>query len=93
MTMLLDIALTVVLVGSVFFLVYELRMFSRLHFRKYELPTEKIWEKFVGIRPEDMADSDLTLKINKLEAMVRELDSKLEAQRKLTKKLVEELGK
>jgi len=89
----IDMLLSVFLLASVIFLVYELRRFGSLHSKKYELPTEKIWEKFVGIRPEDLADSDLTLKVRHLESRVKELDDKLEAQKKLTKKLIEELGK
>ena len=85
--------MSALLVGSVVFLVYELRKFNVLHSRKYELPTEKIWEKFVGIRPEDMADSDLTLKIQKLERHMEELHQDFRKQRELTKKLIEELGK
>jgi len=89
----LDIALSAALIASVIFLLFELKRFKILHSRKYEVPTEKIWEKFVGIRPEDLADSDLTLKIRHLDSRVKELEDKLEGQKKLTKKLVEELGK
>jgi len=89
----IDILISVFLVASVLFLIYELRKFGVLHSRKYELPTEKIWEKFVGVRPEDMADSDLTMKVGKLETRIKELEGSLEGQRKLTKKLIEELGK
>lgn len=89
----IDIALSVLLVAAVIFLVYELRKFKVLHARKYELPTEKIWEKFVGIRPEDMADSDLTSKFQKLERKMDELHEDFKKQRTLTKKLIEELGK
>ncbi len=89
----IDIALSVLLVAAVIFLVYELRKFKVLHARKYELPTEKIWEKFVGIRPEDMADSDITSKLQKLEGKMDELHEDFKKQRTLTKKLIEELGK
>ena len=91
--MVLDIALSVILVASVLFLVYELRKFKTLHARKYELPTEKIWEKFVGIRPEEMADSDLTVKVQRLEGKLDKIHEDFEKQRKLTLKLIEELGK
>ena len=89
----LDILISVFVVASVIFLVYELRKFSVLHSRKYELPTERIWEKFVGIRPEEMADSDLTLKVKQMESRLKDIDGKLDSQKKLTKKLIEELGK
>jgi len=89
----LDIALTVLLAASVLFLVYELRQFRVFHARKYELPTEKIWAKFVGVRPEDMADSDLTVKMQRLERKVDELRDDFRKQNKLTKRIVEELGK
>ena len=85
----IDMLLSVFLLASVIFLVYELRRFGSLHSKKYELPTEKIWEKFVGIRPEDLSLSSLI----HLESRIKELDDKLEAQKKLTKKLIEELGK
>ncbi len=88
-----DIALSVVLVASILFLVYELRRFRVLHAKKYELPTEKIWEKFVGVRPEDMADSDLTTKVQKIEGKLDRIHEDFEKQRKLTLKLIEELGK
>ena len=91
--MVLDIALSVILVASVLFLVYELRKFKTLHARKYELPTEKIWEKFVGIRPEEIADSDLTVKVQRLEGKLDKIHEDFEKQRKLTLKLIEELGK
>ncbi len=93
MGMWLDIGLSVFLVASVVFLIYEMRKFKTLHSKKYELPTEKIWEKFVGIRPEDMADSDLTMKVQKLEGKLDQIHNDLEKQRKLTLKLIEELGK
>ncbi len=89
----IDVALSVLLIASVLFLVYELRKFKVLHSRKYELPTEKIWEKFVGIRPDDMADSDLTSKLQHLEGKMDELHNDFKQQKKLTKKLIEELGK
>ncbi len=89
----IDIVLSVMLAASVLFLVYELRKFRILHAKKYELPTEKIWEKFVGIRPEDMADSDLTTKFQHLESKMDELHDDFKKQRTLTKKLIEELGK
>ncbi len=89
----LDIAVSVLLVASVGFLVYELRKFKTYHSKKYELPTEKIWEKFVGIRPEDMADSDLTTKFQHLEGKMDGLHEDFIKQRQLTKKLIEELGK
>jgi hypothetical protein len=91
--MIVDITVSVLLVASVIFLVYELRRFRVLHARKYELPTEKIWEKFVGIRPEDMADSDLTTKFQHLERKMDGLHEDFKKQRTLTKKLIEELGK
>jgi hypothetical protein len=89
----IDIAVSVVLIASVVFLVYELRKFRVLHARKYELPTEKIWEKFVGIRPEEMADSDLTTKFQHLEKKMDNIHEDFKKQRSLTKKLIEELGK
>lgn len=89
----IEIAVSVVLIASVVFLVYELRKFRVLHARKYELPTEKIWEKFVGIRPEEMADSDLTTKFQHLEKKMDNLHEDFQKQRSLTKKLIEELGK
>lgn len=89
----IEIAVSVVLIASVVFLVYELRKFRILHARKYELPTEKIWEKFVGIRPEEMADSDLTTKFQHLEKKMDNLHEDFRKQRSLTKKLIEELGK
>jgi len=73
-------------------LLYELRKFGRLHSKKYELPTEKIWEKFVGIRPEDMSESNLTVKVQEMEKKITHLKEKIDKQNKLTKKLVEELG-
>jgi hypothetical protein len=93
MCMSLDIALSAILVASVIFLIYEMRKFKALHAKKYELPTEKIWEKFAGVRPEDMADSDLTVKLQRLEGKVDEIHEDFKKQRKLTKKLIEELGK
>jgi hypothetical protein len=89
----LDIALSAILVASVLFLIYELRKFKVFHAKKYELPTEKIWEKFVGVRPEDMADSDLTVKLQKLEGKMDEIHEDFKKQRTLTKRLIEELGK
>ena len=89
----IDIAVAGLLVASVVFLVYELRKFRALHSKKYELPTEKIWEKFVGIRPEEMADSDLTVKFQHLEKKMDDLHEDFKKQRTLTKKLIEELGK
>lgn len=88
-----DIALSVLLLASIVFLIYELRKFGILHARKYELPTEKIWEKFVGIRPEDMEESNLTEKLNHLESKIAGVEGQIEKQKKLTKKLIEELGK
>lgn len=88
-----DIALSVLLLASIVFLIYELRKFGVLHARKYELPTEKIWEKFVGIRPEDMAESNLTEKVQHLESKIEGIEGQIEKQKKLTKKLIEELGK
>jgi len=89
----IDIAVSVLLIASVIFLVYELRKFKVLHSKKYELPTEKIWEKFVGIRPEELADSDLTSKFQHLEKKMDGLHEDFKRQRQLTKKLIEELGK
>lgn len=89
----LDIVVSVLLIASVAFLVYELRKFKVLHSKKYELPTEKIWEKFVGIRPEEMADSDLTTKFQHLEGKMDQLHEDFKKHRSLTKKLIEELGK
>ena len=89
----LDVVLSSFLILSIVFLVYELRKFSSLHAKKYEIPTEKIWEKFVGIRPEDMSESDLTMKVNDLEKQLKEIRHELEGQKKFTKKLIEELGK
>ena len=88
-----DIALSALLIASVVFLIYELRKFNVLHARKYEIPTEKIWEKFVGLRPEDMTESNLIMKIQSLENDVKEMHRQLGKQRDLTKKLIEELGK
>ncbi|UCD02803.1 MAG: hypothetical protein JSV63_03395 [Candidatus Aenigmatarchaeota archaeon] len=89
----IEVAVSVLLIASVIFLVYELRKFRLLHSKKYELPTEKIWEKFVGIRPEEMTDSDLTSKFQHLEKKMDDLHEDFRKQRKLTKKLIEELGK
>jgi hypothetical protein len=88
-----DIALSVLLLASVVFLIYELRKFGALHARKYELPTEKIWEKFVGIRPEEVDDSSLPEKVQHLEGMIAGMEEQISKQKKLTKKLIEELGK
>ena len=88
-----EIALSVLLLVSIAFLLYELRKFGVLHAKKYELPTEKIWEKFVGIRPEDMAETNLTEKVQHLEAKLESMEGMIEKQKKLTKKLIEELGK
>jgi len=85
--------LSVLLIVSVCFLIYELRRFGVLHARKYEVPTEKIWEKFVGIRPEDMAEPNLTEKVQNLDNKIKGVQEQIEKQRKLTKKLIEELGK
>ena len=89
----LDIALSVLLIASVAFIIYELRRVSILHARKYEVPTGKIWEKFVGIRPEDMAESNLTEKVQSMGNEMKDVRLELDKQRKLTKKLIEELGK
>jgi len=89
----LDLAISAVLVLSIIFLVYEIRRFGNLHAKKYELPTEKIWEKFVGLRPEDMADSDLTMKMQKLENRISHLEDQVGHHKKLSRKLIEELGK
>jgi len=89
----LDVVLSAVLIAAVLFLTYELYKFRTLHRNKYEIPTEHIWEKFVGIRPEDMADSDMTLKIQKLEASISALHEEHEKQKKITKMLIDELGK
>jgi hypothetical protein len=89
----IDVAVSGLLIAAIIFLVYELRRFGILHSRKYEVPTEKIWEKFVGIRPEDMAESNLTEKVQHLESKIDDVKSELRKQRELTKKLVEELGK
>jgi hypothetical protein len=88
-----DIALSVLLIASVLFLLYELRRFGVLHARKYEIPTEKIWEKFVGIRPEEMTESGLPEKIQHLENKIAGIEQRIDKQNKLTKKLIEELGK
>jgi hypothetical protein len=93
MAMIEDIVLSVFLIASLLFLVYEMRRFKMLHARKYELPTEKIWEKFVGVRPEEMADSDLTLKIQRLEGKMDEIHEDFKKHKKLMERLVEELGK
>jgi hypothetical protein len=93
MAMIEDVVLSVCVIASLLFLVYELRRFRTLHAKKYELPTEKIWEKFVGVRPEDMADSDLTLKMQKLENKMDEIHEDFKKHRKLMERLVEELGK
>jgi peptidoglycan hydrolase CwlO-like protein len=88
-----DIILSILLIASIIFLIFELRRFSVLHSRKYELPTEKIWEKFIGIRPEDMAESNLTEKVQSLDRRINDIQGELEKEKKLTKKLIEELGK
>jgi len=88
----IDVLLSVLLIASVIFLVYELRRFKVLHSKKYELPTEKIWEKFVGIRPEELDDANLKAKVQKLEGKIAEMNSRLDSQRRLVKKLIEELG-
>jgi hypothetical protein len=93
MAMIEDIILSIFLIASLLFLVYEMRRFKMLHARKYELPTEKIWEKFVGVRPEEMADSDLTQKIQRLETKMEEIHDDFKKHRKLMERLVEELGK
>jgi hypothetical protein len=93
MAMIEDIALSAFLIAALLFLVYEMRRFKLLHARKYELPTEKIWEKFVGVRPEEMADSDLTIKIQRLEGKVNEIHEDFKKHRKLMERLIEELGK
>ena len=93
MAMIEDVVLSAFLIASLLFLVYEMRRFKLLHARKYELPTEKIWEKFVGVRPEEMADSDLTLKFQRLEAKMNEIHEDFKKHRKLMERLVEELGK
>lgn len=85
--------MSVLLMVSVCWLIYELRKFGLLHARKYEIPTEKIWEKFVGIRPEDMAESNLTEKVQHLDNKIKGMQEQLDKQKKLTKKLIEELGK
>jgi hypothetical protein len=89
----LDTVLSVLLIVAVGFLIYELRRFSVLHAKKYEVPTEKIWEKFVGIRPDDMTESNLTEKVQHLDSKMNDVNAQLDKQRKLTKKLIEELGK
>lgn len=93
MAYMIDILLSACLIVSIIFLVYELRKFRVLHARKYELPTERIWEKFVGMRPEEMADSDLTLKMQRLEGKMSEIHEDFKKHRKLMERLVEELGK
>jgi hypothetical protein len=93
MAMIEDIALSAFLIAALLFLVYEMRRFKLLHARKYELPTERIWEKFVGVRPEEMADSDLTIKIQRLEGKINEIHEDFKKHRKLMERLVEELGK
>lgn len=89
----MDIALSVLLIASVLFLIYELRRFGVLHAKKYELPTEKIWEKFVGLRPEEMTESGLPEKVQQLENKIAGIEQRIDRQNKLTKKLIEELGK
>ena len=89
----IDIIMSLAVVVSIIFLIFELRRFKVLHSKKYELPTEKIWEKFVGIRPEELDDADLALKVKKLEKKVSDTNERLEKQKQLTKKLIEELGK
>lgn len=91
--LMLDTLLSVLLIAATGYLIFELRKFGNLHAKKYEIPTEKIWEKFVGIRPEDMAESNLTEKLQNMEKHNQEIHTELEKQRKLTKKLIEELGK
>ena len=89
----LETVLSALMIVSVVFLLYELYKFRVLHARKYELPTEKIWEKFVGIRPEDMAEFNLTEKVQHLEKKIDDVQEQLEKQIRLNKKLIEELGK
>ena len=89
----LEMALSVLLIASIIFLIYELRKFRVLHARKYEMPTEKIWEKFVGIRPEEMEESNLTVKIQNIDKKIDHFKGELQNQKKIIKRLVEELGK
>ena len=89
----LDIALSGLLIAAVAFLLHEMYRFRVLHARKYEVPTEKIWEKFVGMRPDDLSEYNLTEKVQHLEKKIDDVKEQIKKQNELTKRLVEELGK